>query len=467
MRSGSAFFAAVITAGLEVSISASADAETLHDALDAAYSNNPRLQAERAGLRAADEEVSQALSDWRPTVELDTSAGVQAFQTNSSTGTARNQHRDPRSLSFSVTQPLFRGGRTVAATREAESNVQAERARLASVEQGVLLDAVVAYVNVLRDQAVLELNINNEQVLGRQAEATRDRFQVGEITRTDVFQAESRLSLATADRIEAEGNLATSRATYLNVIGMAPENLEQVVPPADLPLTEQDAVTAAVTSSPDVIAAELDTIASSHNIDEVRGELLPTLELEGAATTALDSAGENTKTESYQATLSLSVPLYQSGAVYSRLREAKQLAGRFRLLVDAERRNATESATSAWEALQSARAQIVAFQKGIEASSIALEGVQSEAEVGSRTVLDVFDAEQELLDARVELVFAQRDEVVAAYQLKTAMGDLTAGKLGLGVDVYDPQVHYEEVRDKWFGGSSRGEYQVDDLPSHR
>jgi outer membrane protein len=199
----------------------------------------------------------------------------------------------------------------------------------------------------------------------------------------------------------------------------------------------------------------------------VRGELLPTLGLEGTATTALDSSGEQTRTESYRAKLSLSVPLYQSGAVYARLRKAKQRASRFRLLVDVERRNATEAATSAWQALQSARAQIVAFQKGIEASSIALEGVQSEAEVGFRTVLDVFDAEQELLHARVELLRAQRDEVVVAYQLKMAMGELTAENLGLGVENYDPKVHYEEVRDKWFGGSSRGEFQIDDLPWHR
>jgi outer membrane protein len=467
MQSVSTFFAFVITACLAVSISARADAETLHDALAAAYLNNPTLQAERAGLRASDEDVSQALSNWRPAIEINTSAGVEAFQTNSSTGTGRNQHRDPRSLSFSITQPLFRGGRTVAATREAESNVKAERARLASIEQVILLDAVVAYVNVLRNQAVFELNINNEQVLSRQAEATRNKFQVGEFTRTEVFQAESRLAVATADGIQAEGNLASSRATYLNVIGLAPLNLEQVVPPADLPLTEQDAVRVAITSSPDVIAAELDTVASSYNVDEVRGELLPTLGLEGTATTALDSSGEQTRTESYRAKLSLSVPLYQSGAVYARLRKAKQRASRFRLLVDVERRNATEAATSAWQALQSARAQIVAFQKGIEASSIALEGVQSEAEVGFRTVLDVFDAEQELLHARVELLRAQRDEVVVAYQLKMAMGELTAENLGLGVENYDPKVHYEEVRDKWFGGSSRGEFQIDDLPWHR
>lgn len=440
-----------------------AGSETLYDALAAAYANNPSLKAERAALRATDEGVPEALSDWRPSVELDASAGHQATF-NSQIGADRRQSRQPRSLTFSVNQPLFRGGRTQAATRSAENSVLAGRARLSGVEQNVLLQAVTSYMNVLRDQAVLELNVNNERVLSRQLEATRDRFEVGEITRTDVHQAEARLATATADRIGAEGSLVSSRATYRNVVGMPPESLQPATPPADLPATEDAAQDEALANAPDVVAARFDTRALRWEIDEVRGELLPTLSVEGSTNTSLEVANEDTRTQTHQVILSLSMPLYQSGDVYSRLRAATQSAGQQRLLVDAALRDVIESVTAAWESLLTARAQITSFQTAIEAASVALEGVQREAEVGSRTVLDVLDAEQELLDARVNLVVAQRDEVVAAYQLKSAMGHLTAQRLGLAVEVYDPAVHYEEVRGKWFGGSASGEYELEDLP---
>ena len=436
--------------------------ETLEEALAAAYADNPALEAARAALRATDERVPQALSAWRPTVEMSGTAASQAFQTNSR-GADRRQHRDPRSLSFSVTQRLFRGGRTWAATREAEDSVLAQRARLTATEQNVLLSAVRAYVDVVRDQAVLAFNRNNEQVLTRQLEATQDRFRVGEVTRTDVSQAESRLAQATADRIEAQGDLVTSRAVYRNVIGRAPGNLEGPRAPMDLPVSEAQAMEQSLTHDPDVRAAEYDTRAAAHNVDEVRGELLPSLSLGGSANVSLDFGGENTRTESYQATLSLDVPLYQRGSVHSRLRQAKQLAGQSRLLVDQARRDAIEAVSEAWEDLETARAQITAFEAAIQAAAVALEGVQREAEVGSRTVLDVLDAEQELLDARVDLVRAQRDEIVAAYQLKASVGGLTARDLRLPVTLYDPVVHYDEVRGKWIGMRSSGEFEVRDL----
>ncbi len=436
--------------------------ETLVDALAAAYTNNPTLLSARAALRATDEEVPQALADWRPTVEVEGSVASQAVQTNTTTGDQR-QHRDPRSLAFSVTQPLFRGGRTQAATREAEESVLAQRARLLSTEQDVLLSGVTAYVNVVRDTSVLELNRSNELVLSRQLEAAQDRFRVGEITRTDVHQAESRLAQAQADRIGAEGDLVTSRAVYRNVIGHAPENLEVPEVPSDLPGTEFESMERALERAPDVLAAEYDTRASAHNIDEIKGELLPSLELEGSASVALDGGGENARSETYQATLTLDIPLYQQGSVYSRLRQAKQRAGQNRLLVDQARRDAIEDVASTWETLQTTRAQITAFRTAVEAAAVALEGVQREAEVGSRTVLDVLDAEQELLDARVDLVRARRDEIVAAYALKAVVGSLTARELGLPVALYDPIVHYEEVRGKWTGGRGSGEYDVWDL----
>lgn len=436
-------------------IAGSARAETLLDALASAYVNNPSLQAERATVRITDEKLPQALSNWRPSVVMDAEAGGTAVQSN--TAVNQRQHRDPRSLELTVTQPLFRGGRTVAATKEAENTVLAARARLTGTEQTVLLDAVTAYTNVLRDQAVLELNINNEHVLTRQLEATRDRFNVGEITRTDVNQAESRLATATASRIRAEGNLISSRANYRKIIGDTPRDLQPANQPQAMPVNEDEAMRLALINDPDIIAAEYDALASTDNTDNVQGELLPSLNLEGRANTSLDASGQGTRTETYEALLKLSVPFYEKGAVYSRLREAKQRTGLRRAQVDVARRNSIEEVTRSWEALQTARAQMVAFQAAIEAAAVALEGVQREAEVGSRTLLDVLDAEQELLDARVSLVGAQRDETVAAYRLKAAAGQLTARQLGLAVDFYDPSVHYDEVRGKWIGWGSSGE----------
>ena len=432
-----------------------AHAESLLDALVSAYSSNPSLMAERAAVRVTDEKLPQALSNWRPSVVMDAEAGGTAVQSN--TALNQRQHRDPRSLELTVTQPLFRGGRTVAATKEAENIVQAARARLMGTEQTVLLDAVTAYTNVLRDQSVLELNINNEHVLARQLEATRDRFAVGEITRTDVSQAESRLATATAARIRAEGNLVSSRANYLKVIGETPRDLQPASRPQAMPLNEEEAMRLALANDPDIIAAEYDMKASGDNVDSVQGELLPTLNLQGRANTSLEASGQGTRAETYEALVTLSVPIYEKGAVYSRLREAKQRTGQRRAQADIARRNSIEEVTRSWEALQTARAQIVAFQAAIDAAAVALEGVQREAEVGSRTLLDVLDAEQELLDSRVNLVSAQRDETVAVYRLMAASGLLTARQLGLAVQLYDPSVHFDEVRGKWIGWGSSGE----------
>jgi len=440
-----------------------AQGETLEQALAAAYHNNPTLLARRARMRATDEQVPQALSGWRPTVTLSGDAGLSEVDTNTSTN--REQSREPRSASLSVSQPLYSGGRTVAATSGAKNAVQAERARLMSTEQSVMLDAATAYMDVVRDQAVLQLNRNNEQVLVRQLEATRDRFEVGEITRTDVHQAEARLAGATADRIQAEGNLEASRAAYVNVIGKEPGDVQRPAPSGDLPSNLSTAIKAATTGNPNVIAATYDEKSAQDSIAQVRGELLPTVSLDASASRAFDTAGEGSRVDTLSAMVTLNVPLYQAGAVYSRLRQARQSAAESRQTGHQSRRDATEAATRAWEALQTARAQIKSFGVQIEASKIALDGVQREATVGSRTVLDVLDTEQELLDAQVSLVRAQRDETVAIFELRSAIGLLTAQHMNLPVERYDFDQHYLEVRDKWFGGTSSGDSSQGGAPS--
>ena len=432
-------------------------AQSLSDALIAAYLNNPSLLAARAGLRATDEQVPQALANWRPEVSVAADYGASRITNTRNTGTDINQTRHPRSVGLTVSQPLFRGGRTLAATSEAENTVRAERARLMNTEQTVLLEAITAYVNVFRDLAVLDLNTNNEQVLKRQLEATRDRFQVGEITRTDVHQAEARLARAVADRIQSEGDLEVSRANYENVVGeAAPRQLNAPALPEGLPGSRDEAAKLAATKNPAVIGAEFDKRAAIDSADQVHGELLPTVSVDGEWSRDEQTAGEDGHTTTTSITLNLSVPIYQQGAVYSRLREARQTTAQRTLTIDQQRRDAVESAAQAWESLLTARARVKAFRTQIDANVVALEGVQREAAVGSRTVLDVLDAEQELLDSRVSHVRAQRDELVASYQLLSAVGRLTARDLGLGVTLYDPREHYNEVRGKLFGGNSQG-----------
>lgn len=433
-----------------------AQAQTIEETLAATYRTNPQLLADRARLRALDEGVPQALSNWRPTVTLSAEAGKgrDRLRTDLDGTTIKNdQSRSPQVATLSVRQPLYRGGRTLAETSRAENTVLQGRAQLQTTEQAVLLDAATAYTNLLQDQAVLDLNINNEQVLQRQLDAARDRFQVGEITRTDVSQAEARLSRARADRIQSEGNLTSSRANFLRVVGDPPGRLSPARAPANLPTSETQAINAATADNPAVLASRYAERAARDNVDLVAGELLPTLSLQGDLSRQNEVQTRGFERDVAEVTAVLSVPLYQAGSVDARVRQAKQSASQQRILVDDTTRRAKEDATRTWEALTTARARIQAFQAQIRANEIALEGVEQEARVGSRTVLDVLDAEQELLDAKVNLVRAQRDEIVSGYQLAAAVGRLTAQSLSLPVEVYDPALNYSRNRDRWIGTS--------------
>lgn len=435
-----------------------ARAQGIADALAEAYRNNPQLLAQRARVRATDEQVPQALAGWRPTVDMTADTGTARYETNiPSSSSPALQHREPKSTKLELTQPLYRGGRTQAATSEAENNVKAERARLVTVEQRVLLDAATAYLDLYREIAVLDLNVNNEQVLRRQLEATRDRFQVGEITRTDVFQAEARLARATADRIKAEGDLEIARASYVKVIGAAPPAAPALpASPDQVPEDKDKAIRDAAVQNPAVIAAEFDQKAAKDRVDGAEGELLPTFRFVASAGKDWESSNESSRISNLEAKLKFSMPLYEAGATYAKVRGAKQTAAERQNLIDKERRDAVQTATRAWDTLQSARARVDSFDSQIKAATVALEGVEREAAVGSRTVLDVLNAEQELLDAKVNHVRAQRDELVAAFELKSAVGLLTAERLRLAVDLYDPVVNYDESRDKWFGTSVKG-----------
>lgn len=453
---GRRFIAASAVVGLAlVLFSSAAGAETLPNALSKTYQANPTLLAQRAALRATDEQVPQALSGWRPTVTFNGDVGKS--RVNQELGFfASDETRTPRNYWLGFDQPLYRGGRTLAATEQAEFLVLSDRAVLESVEQQVLLDAVTVYLDVLRDYAVLQLSRNNERVLERQLEAAQDRFEVGEVTRTDVAQAEARLSQALAERIEAEGQLIAARGAYQRVIGEMPAELIWPRPLQQLPGTEDQAREAARVAHPDIHAAIFIERAACSEVEGITGELLPEISLNATLSRSDESSSRESTSEAAEIAASLIVPLYQSGAVYSRVREAKERVAQRRIEVDQSQRDVLDGVTRAWEALMTARAQITAFNAQVGASQVALEGVNQEALVGLRTTLDVLDAEQELFVARVNLVRAQRDETVSAYWLKQSIGELSAAMLGLPVALYDATGHYDAVRDKWFGLDSGG-----------
>jgi TolC family type I secretion outer membrane protein len=350
------------------------------------------------------------------------------------------QNLTPKSYGISVTQPLYRGGRTEAGTERAKNEIQAERARLIATEQQIFLDTATFYVNVIRDQAVVELNANNELVLQQQLQAAQDRFRVGEVTRTDVSQAEARLASVIADKQAAEGQLRSSKASFT-----------PIVPLQLIPTSLEEARTLAQANNPAITAAQYDEGVAKLAVDEVRGELLPTVSLVGDVSRRHDQQIGVERTSSASVTVQVSAPLYEGGSTYSRVRSAKQTAGQRKTDIDTQRRSAVEQATQAYEQMKSAQARIESLAAQIRANEIALEGVRQEAVVGSRTTLDVLNAEQELLNARVSMVRSKRDEQVAAYSLLSATGRLTARQLGLAVPLYDVEENYRAVDGKWLG----------------
>ena len=429
-----------------------AAAETLAEALADAYLTNPQLLAARARLRAVDENVPQALSNWRPTVSMNGNTQVQQ-QDRTLNGVNTSNTAWPAGLSLSLSQPLFRGLRTLSETERAEYQVLAERARLADAEQSVLLAVVTAYLNVVRDRAVVDLNASNVEVLRRQLEATEDRFRVGELTRTDVSQAQSRLQRAIADLVTARGALTSSIAAYVNVVGHGPGELEFPPPAANLPPSEESTIESARVDSPPVIAADYDERAAQSNVKLVEGELYPTVSLNASTAYNTDFGVHELDTFTETLTATANVPLYTAGSTYSRLRASKQTASQRRQDYLSTQRDAIETATRAWEALQTGLASVEAFEAEVRAQQIAYEGVQEEARVGARTTLDVLDAEQELFNAQVNLVRARRDATVASYSVFSAIGKLTAAALGLDVLIYNERDYYDRVRNRWFGAA--------------
>ena len=456
LKASCAVAALAVSAGL----AGPASAETLTDAFAQAYQYNPQLLAQRAQLRATDESVPQALAGWRPTVQFTGSAGREVAETTQSTNNVvatTTQYLTPRTLDLNLTQPLWTSGRTPALVRQAEHNVLSQRAQTVATEEQVLFSVAQAYLDVVRDQATVDLNVNNEQVLRRQLEATNDQFRVGEVTRTDVAQAESRVALAVATRVQEEGNLQVSRSNYQRAVGHLPDKLSQPTERVNLPATRDEALALARAQNPNVIIADYSAKAAEDAVVATRAQLLPQVALVGDANKSDETQTEGRNVNSLSVIARMTVPLYEAGSVYAQTRAAKQTVSQKRDLLDDARRAAIQSATKDWETIQSGRAQVQSLQSTIRAAGIALEGVRQEAQVGSRTVLDVLNAEQELFTDRVNLVQAQHDLAVAEFDLAQQVGHLTAEELKLPVQPYDPRKHYDQVRNKWIGFGSKGQ----------
>ena len=439
--------AAAVAATLAATLSAApAGAETLNEVLALTYAANPTLEAQRASLRAQDEAVAQALAGRRPSVTLSTSIG----RSNTAANTSVNS--TPASLTLTINQTLYRGGRITAEIDQAEINILAGRAGLLSTEQQVLSSAVSAYINVLRDQAVLQLNRSNEQVLTTELQATRNRFELGDATVTDIAQSKAVVSASTASRIQSEGSLLNSLATFERIVGVAPGQLEVPEALTDLiPLTLEQAIAIGLAENPAILSAEFSEAAARIGVETAQAARLPTVSLSARSTRSENRAVNLTPALSSSVTLSLSLPLYQSGAEFATIRSAVETNARSLFQLEDSRRTVQASVTQAWQQLAVARAGIVSRSDQVRASLVAVEGVRQEEQVGARTRLDVLNAEQQLLNAQVALVTARRDELVASYGLLAAMGRLTAADLGLAVALYNPAENYLAIRGSLFG----------------
>ncbi len=444
-------------------------AESLPEALAKAYQSNPQLNAERARQRATDEHVPQALAGYRPQIIASLSGGLQAVRNLLPDNTIQSATLKPWTIGVTVTQTLFNGFKTANSVRVAELQVQSGREALRNVGQGVLLDAVTAYTNVLANQSLVEAQRSNVEFLRETLRITQRRLKngdvtilgvtqrrlnAGDVTPTDTAQAEARLSRGRADLNAAEVNLAISQATYSQVIGNPPVQLR----PAEtvdryLPHSRDDATAMAFKEHPAVLAASFDVDVASTTIRVAESSLLPTITLQGSASHASEADPTISTLRTDQASIlgQMNAPLYDGGTAASQTRQAKELASQSRLVLDQVRNQARTAAIGAWVANEGAKIAVAASESEVRAAGVALEGVRKEAQGGQRTTVDVLNSQQDLISAKARLIGAQRDRVIASYTLLSAIGRLDVKTLVLNTPDYLPEVHYHQVRDAWHG----------------
>jgi outer membrane protein len=426
-------------------------ADTLREALVSTYQSNPTLMAQREALRATDANVAIARARGRP--QLSATTGINRDLTRSGILAIGSRGTD-LTVGADLSYPLFTGGSVRNSVRAAQTRVLAGRAVLEAVEGDVFTDAVAAYMSVIRDRAIVELNLNNVRVLGTNLEATRDRFEIGDVTRTDVAQSEARLELARSNLATAEARLAASEEEYRRVIGQPPGPLAPPPPLPPLPATAEEAVQIALATNPDVVAVIRQAQAAGYDVGVARASRLPTLSAGARATylNALEGAQSGFPSAGSETTAGLTarIPIYQGGEPAARIRQAQALEGQLLEQVIGTERAVVASTRSAFASYQAALRAIQSSEQAVAANELALEGTRAELTVGTRNVLDLLNAEQELLNAQVTLVTARRDAYVAGFQLLNAMGQTQAEDLGLdGGPLYDPLGNYRRVAGNW------------------
>jgi outer membrane protein len=435
-------------------------ADTIEAALVRAYQNNPQLNAQRAAVRSTDENVPQALSGYRPKVALTASAGYQYTDSNTTQGgtpdaiarTEIHGANAPRAAGLTVTQTLFNGNQTANKTRAAESQVSGSREALRVLEQSVLLSAATIYMDYLRDAAILEVQKSNTRVLEQTLKQTQDRFNVGEVTRTDVAQSEAQLAAGRTQQLAAEATLTTTRSNFRRIIGNEPQALAPGSPvDRFLPATLPAAVELSLTENPNVTASMFGIDVNFLQVKVAEGALLPTVSVQAAVQQSYEQTMTTFRSFGASAIAQVSVPVYQGGAEYSLIRQSKENLAQQRLVLEQTRDQARANTVTAWGQLVAGKAQVASAQAQVTASEIALNGVREEAKAGQRTTLDVLNAQQALVNARVALVTAQHDRVVASYGVLNTIGRLSPIVLKLHTTTYDPSVHYQQVRDSWYG----------------
>ena len=424
-------------------------AESLRSALSHAYRTNPQLQAERFRQNATDERLPQAQAGWRPTVEASTSIGYQ--QENGSS--VANAESDPLSFKIKLRQPVFSGFRTQNSVAQANQVIAAGRQELLLIEQEVLLNAVTAYMNVLRDRDVVRLRHNQVGILRKELSAARGRFELGAVTRTDVAQALARFQSAIASHDHAKANLGATVGEFLRYVGRAPGSLKRPRLPHKMPLNLHEAVRLAEQYNPEIKMAMHNEVAARHFVNVRRGALLPQIALEAEYDYNATVSTSHTGTETAIVRGVLTVPLYQSGTAYSNLREAKQQANRRRMLILNARRKIRSQMIRVWNRYIEASQKIKSVKSQTGAAIQAVEGVRREALLGTRTTQDILDAERDLMNARIALAAARRDRIVRAHEVIATAGRLTARTLALDVALHDPRIYHDSVDGRWFGAS--------------
>jgi len=434
---------------------APAQADTLRDALVAAYQSNPTLEAARAQQRATDEGVPIAKAAGRPTASVSGTYTEYLKQSENSFNAPSRVFSGGADLGV----PIYSGGGVKNRIKAAKIRVEAGQADLRATEASVFSQTVAAYMDVIRTEAIVGLNRKNVGVLKTNLDATSDRFEIGNLTRTDVAQSQSRLAVAQSDLLTAEANLAAARETYIRLIGRAPGALEAPPPLPNLPANADAATEMALDTNPDLIAARERTKAAEKDIDVAGASRLPTVRLFGQGSynnyfgtlaRGVPSSGVSQHDSAAQAGAQLSIPIFQGGLPAAQRRQAQATASASLEQEIATERDVIAQVRSAFTSYTASNDLIRSSQVAVDAAALSLEGVRAENSVGRRTVLDILDAERELLNAQVTLVTARRNAYVAGFTLLAAMGKAEARDLNLdGGTLYDPQVNYERVNDKF------------------